>query len=60
MMPKSLVRDPSTANSGSTLGSHPHFRSRPRGPRQARRLEVVEWQQRGTAIDAERGLDSAS
>ena len=58
-MPKVLVLHPPTANSGSILGSHLHHRSRPRELRQAPRLEVVESQQ-GTAIDGERGLDSAS
>src|SRR6266403_4832550 len=57
---EALVLHHPTANSRSTLASHPHHRSQPPGSQQAPRLQVVEWQQRGTAIDGERGLDSAS
>ena len=55
-----LVLDPPNANSGSISESPPHPRSQQQGPRQAPRLEVAEPLQRGTTIDAERDLDSAS
>ena len=60
MMSGELVLDPPTANSGSTLESPLHRHSRPQGPQQAPPLEVAEQPQRGTTVDVERDLGSAS
>jgi hypothetical protein len=60
MMSEVLVLRPPIANSGSTLESPLRPHSQLQGPPQAPPLEVAEQLQRGTTIDAERDLDSAS